>query len=324
MKGVERMKSFFVIVNPHANFGKAREAWNQVKEQLSQEQIDFRSQETNKPGDAQEYTKNFLRQLNYRDYDNYVILVVGGTGTLNEVLTGIKEVDITNMPLGFISVGQHHQFAQQIGIARNPLVALKQVLNATEAIDYSLVQYYEANHEETGYFLNNYSIGINALLSNLRKRKKKSWLSRHLTKISNFITLCSAYYNSPDSFKITVRIGHKYKFYKHGFIINLRNHAHEADFSNDTDPLDLIIVDKVNIFVFIFFTIFAKFKNPANLSFVHRFKAHNLHLTVNSLEQTEIDSREVGGKYNDLYIKIVKYPFWINIDSVSLKERRKK
>lgn len=323
MIGVERMKSFYIIANPHANYGKAQKDWQKVKKSLDDQKIDYRSQETTKVGDAKEYSMSFLHQLKYADYKRYVIIVIGGTGTLNEVLSGIKEADVVNLPIGFISVGQHHQFADEIGIARNPLIALKQILETTEPEKYSLVQYYETNHEETGYFLDSYSIGLGAMLANIRSREKHHWLRNHIKWLADFINLCKAYYNSLDSFKVTLRIGHKYKFYKRAFIVNLRNHAHESDFTSDHDPLDLVIIDRVNIFTFMIFLLVSRFSDPLKLPFVHQFRANNMHLTVNSLEQTQIDSREVGGKYNDLYLKMVDYPLWVNIDSVSPADRRK-
>lgn len=316
------MKSFYIIVNEHANYGNAKKDWQKIKAQLDKLQIDYRSQKTTKEGDAKEICISFLQGLNYSAFDKYVILVIGGTSTLNEVLTGIKEADVTDLPLSFISVGRHHTFADEIGIARDPLIALKQILNTTEAERYSLVQYYESNHEETGYFLNNYFIGLPATLSKIQNNENHSWLRDHIKWFADFINICKAYYNNLDSFKVNLRIRNKYKFYKKVFAVVLYNHAHEADFSNDNDPIELLLIDRVNIFTFLFFLLFSRFSNPLKLSFVHQFKANNLHLTVTSLEQTEIDNREIGGKYNDLYLKMVDYPLWINVDSVSISERR--
>ena len=187
-----------------------------------------------------------------------------------------------------------------------------------------MIQYYESNHEETGYFLDNYSIGMAANLANLRSREHHHWLRTHCRWLANVIDICKAYYNSADAFNATLRIGHKYKFYKRAFIVNIQNRTQESDFSNNDQPIEITIVDRVNIFLFLIFVATRKFSNPSKLPFVHHWRTDNLHITVNSLEQTQVDCRELEGKYNDLYLKLINYPFWINADSVSLEERRQK
>lgn len=318
------MKSFYVIANPHANLGKSQKDWEQIQKYLDENDVDYQATETNIAGDAQTHIQAFLKNLDYSDYEKYVVLVIGGNGTLNEVLTGIKETNVHDLPLAFICTSKHHQFADQLGIAHNPLVALKQILNTTEAIQYSLIQYYESNHEETGYFLDKYSIGMAASLASIHSSDHKHWLRTHCHWLVNIIDICKAYYNSADAFNVTLRIGHKYKFYKRAFIVNLQNRTQESDFSNNDQPIEITIVDRVNIFLFLILIATRKFSHSPKFPFVHHWRTDNLHITVNSLEQTEVDCRELGGKYNDLYLKLINYPFWINADSVPLKERRQK
>ena len=163
-----------------------------------------------------------------------------------------------------------------------------------------------------------------ANLANLRSREHHHWLRTHCRWLANVLDICKAYYNSADAFSATLRIGHKYKFYKRAFIVNLQNRTQESDFSNNDQPIEVTIVDRVNIFLFLIFVATRKFGDPTKLPFVHHWRTDNLHITVNSLEQTQVDCRELGGKYNDLYLKLINYPFWINADSVSLEERRQK
>ena len=317
-----RMKSFYVIINPHANFGKGKDDWQKIQNYLDEHKIDYRSQETAIIGDAKKLTINFINHLKYSELKNKVIIAVGGMSTLNEVLTGIKKADRGDIPLGFIPIGRHRQFADDIGIAQDPLLALQQILNATDPVDYSIVQYHETNHEQTGYFLSNYEIGTGANIAYIEKRKSQSWLNRHWRWIFKLINICKAYYNSTDPFNVTLRINERYKFYKKVMLVNLRNHAHEVDFENDRPSLNLVVINKVSIFSFLILALVAKWGNILKLPFVNEWKTTQLHITINSLEHTQIDNHEIGGKYNDLYLKLVKYPFWINIDSVPLEKRR--
>ena len=118
------MKSFYVIANPHANSGKSQKDWKQIQKYLDEHAVDYRATETSVAGDAQANIQTFLKNLDYADYEKYVVLVIGGNGTLNEVLTGIKEADVHDLPLAFICTSSHHQFADQLGIATSMIYRL--------------------------------------------------------------------------------------------------------------------------------------------------------------------------------------------------------
>ena len=98
------MKSFYVIANPHANLGKSQKNWEQIQNYLDEHAVDYQATETSVAGDAQTNIQAFLKNLDYADYEKYVVLVIGGNGTLNEVLTGIKEADVHDLPLAFICI----------------------------------------------------------------------------------------------------------------------------------------------------------------------------------------------------------------------------
>lgn len=317
------MKSFFVIANPYASSENSKNDWNSIKKYLTEHNISFQTCVTKSVGDAKNAIQDFVQNLERNRYDEYVVLVVGGNDTLNEVLTGIKESDIYDFPLAFICTGKHHQFADQLGIARSPIVALRQILNATDPIRYSLVQYYESNHEKTGYFINNYSIGMNANLANLHKMRSNSWINQHFPWMEWLIDVCKTYYNSADGFKVTLRIGNKYQFYKRSFIVYIQNLTQEQDFSYSKCPIKVTIVDRVNIFIFLITAILFKFNlNFKKLPFIHCYHSNNLHISISELEQTQIDCQNLGGQYNDLYLKLINYPFWIDATSVSVEERK--
>lgn len=318
------MKSFYVIANPYANSENSQNDWDLIREYLTQHDVHFQSSLTNAVGDAKKCIQNFIENLDNTNYDEYVVLVVGGNDTLNEVLNGIKEKDICNLPLAFICTGKHHQFADQLGISRSPVVALRQILNTTDPIEYSLIQYYESNHEKTGYFINDYSIGMTANLANIHEMRSNSWISKHFHWMTWIIDICKTYYNNADGFKITLRIDNKYQFYKRAFIVNIQNLTQEKNFSYSHSPIKITIVDRVNIFIFLILVVLYKFNFDFDkLPFIHHYQSDKLHISINALEQTRIDCQNLGGKYNDLYLKLVNYPFWINADSVSVEERHK-
>ena len=77
-----------------------------------------------------EITKSPLHatEIAYRAAKNGVktIISVGGDGTLNEIITGIRGYDVN---LGIIPTGSGNDFARSLNLHKNPLLILKNLLN---------------------------------------------------------------------------------------------------------------------------------------------------------------------------------------------------
>ena len=99
------MKLLFFIVNEKAANGRAQKVWKQVKKELEKKEINYRSFQTKYPKHAEE----LARQL-YSLHKNTMeaIIVVGGDGTLHEVVNGL--VDYPTVKIGFIPAGSEMIF----------------------------------------------------------------------------------------------------------------------------------------------------------------------------------------------------------------------
>ncbi|HOO28131.1 MAG TPA: diacylglycerol kinase family protein, partial [Lachnospiraceae bacterium] len=69
------------------------------------------------------------------------IIVLGGDGTINEVLTGIRDYDLVT--LGYIPAGSSNDLARDLMLARNPALALQAVLHPKEYtyMDVGVIRY---------------------------------------------------------------------------------------------------------------------------------------------------------------------------------------
>lgn len=76
---------------------------------------------TQKPKDATETVKKYGN-----DFD--VIVCAGGDGTLDEVVTGVMELDISK-PIGYIPSGSTNDFARSMGISADNVEAAKIITN---------------------------------------------------------------------------------------------------------------------------------------------------------------------------------------------------
>lgn len=60
-----------------------------------------------------------------------------------DVLNGIKQAQRFDLPIGLVPAGIENGFAKAIGLSLNPVVALKQVINTTDKIYYTIGTYQE-------------------------------------------------------------------------------------------------------------------------------------------------------------------------------------
>lgn len=110
-----------VILNPVSGGGKVMKAFAKVRAKLEAVKAEFRIFETEREKQAI-YLSHELTSEGLCD-----ILVVGGDGTLNEVVNGFTNFE--NCRLGLIPAGTGNDFASCVKIPADPLQALDLVLH---------------------------------------------------------------------------------------------------------------------------------------------------------------------------------------------------
>lgn len=113
---------YHVIYNPQSSSGNGQNVWKQVEKVLINKNIAYKLYETTGPKSAKLYAKDITS-----DDSNDKIIVIGGDGTLNEVINGIR--DYNKVTLGYIPSGSGGDFARDLGISTNPEIAINSILN---------------------------------------------------------------------------------------------------------------------------------------------------------------------------------------------------
>jgi diacylglycerol kinase (ATP) len=160
------------IVNPNAGVKKGSKDWPQICKIIKEEGLHGNCILTERRGHAIEITQEQIR-AGYRK-----IAVVGGDGTLNEVLNGImlqQTVAPAEISLGMIPVGTGNDWCRTFGVPmdyRKAVHVLKE--GHTVLQDAGLVNYVKDGHPVTRYFMNVAGMGYDALVAkktNLLKEK---------------------------------------------------------------------------------------------------------------------------------------------------------
>jgi len=116
---------YHFIVNVHGGSGKAFLKWNKLRALLREKKVEFKVHVPQRVGHASKIASE-ISALNENDIK---IIVVGGDGTINEVLNGIT--DFSRVKLGLIPTGSGNDFTRGLKLPRhNPKKALDIVLNS--------------------------------------------------------------------------------------------------------------------------------------------------------------------------------------------------
>ena len=105
------MENLLLIYNPNSGTRKSARHLSEAAEVFTRNGYLVTALPTMKRGDATEYVKRFGP-----DYD--LLVVMGGDGTYNEVVSGYVESGLKT-PIGYIPAGSTNDFAQSLGLSHD-------------------------------------------------------------------------------------------------------------------------------------------------------------------------------------------------------------
>jgi len=178
------MQDWLVIVNPNAGKRKGEKDWKKISSLMVKYNIPFKAIFTRHPNHAVKMSRIYIRKGFKK------VLVVGGDGTLNEVVNGIllqKKYDTTDITMGLIPVGTGNDWARTYGIPRDYEEAVKVIAEGKTFIqDTGKVEFIQDNKKMTRYFLNNAGMGFDAMVvekTNEVKSQGKGNSASYLTSL---------------------------------------------------------------------------------------------------------------------------------------------
>lgn len=127
---------YLFIVNPNSRSGLGREVWNGVESVLKEKQIEYEVYFTK----YQRHATKIVEELT-SDGKEHTLVVLGGDGTIGEVMTGIAHPE--KVTLGYIPIGSGNDFARGLGLPKDSAKALDIILNSTnrKKLDIGVLKY---------------------------------------------------------------------------------------------------------------------------------------------------------------------------------------
>lgn len=147
---------YYFIVNPCSNCGRGKQTWQKLKKILEKKKIVYESYVSEQRGDARTVAKMLTRSGMKPEE---VIVVVGGSGTLNEVLDGLAFGG--TITLGYIPAGSENDFARSLKLPFGLWRGMKRIFmrRSVKLLDYGVLTF--GNRAEHRRFAVSAGMGIN-------------------------------------------------------------------------------------------------------------------------------------------------------------------
>ena len=113
---------YHVIVNPASKSGRGIRIWEECQKILNRRQIPYEVFFSEEFGQIEEH----VRRMTQDPDQFYDILVFGGDGTMNEVVSGICHLD--HVRIGYIPSGSSNDLARDMEMSVKPTVLMEKIL----------------------------------------------------------------------------------------------------------------------------------------------------------------------------------------------------
>ncbi|MBP1968936.1 YegS/Rv2252/BmrU family lipid kinase [Virgibacillus natechei] len=175
---------YIFIVNPEAGKGRSRRIFSRIKKHTLYQEIESSYYYTKYVGHAEEIAQRITKR---EDIVVTSIIVIGGDGTMHEVMNGIKN---RNIPVSFIPGGSGNDFARGSAIKGNALEILQQIINAQNGHPYWLGNF-KIDNRKKRFFINSLGFGFDAQVARMASKSKlKGFFDRfHIGTVNYIIAL---------------------------------------------------------------------------------------------------------------------------------------
>lgn len=150
---------YYILVNPASKSGRGLRIFEKLEPVLRKRKIPYELIQSTHVGQITEIVKDLTASS-----EKIRLIVLGGDGTMNEVLQGIR--DFSLIEIGYIPSGSSNDLARALHLPKDPLILLDRILNGNQKcrVDLGKLTY---TSEDTGntaskYFIVSSGIGFDA------------------------------------------------------------------------------------------------------------------------------------------------------------------
>lgn len=276
---------YYFIVNPNSRSGKGLEIWKQLRRELVLQKVLYKAYLTEYVGHAVKIAEKL--SASGTEESPAVLIAVGGDGTLQEVLTGIRNLE--HVYLGYIPTGSGNDFCRSMHLPQDPHKALKVILKKERVLHMDIpCVTYQNNRCRFG---TSTGIGFDAAVC---QEVAASPLKKHLNRFGLgklaylLIALKQLFFLTPAPVVLELDGKRSVSFRKTYFaaVMNQKYEGGGFQFCPNADPadgfLDVIVIEGLPKLVILFCLPTAFFGKHTVFPGVHTFRGKRikLHSTV--------------------------------------------
>ena len=117
----------YFIVNETSRSGKTRQIWKDIQQSLIKADVSYEYMITQ----GRDHATKLASEISQRPEDNICIVVIGGDGTMNEVINGIADFD--KVRFGIIPTGSGNDFGGGLDLPKSPEENLQRIISSYKA-----------------------------------------------------------------------------------------------------------------------------------------------------------------------------------------------
>lgn len=294
------MKKVHLLVNLKSGSDKGAKALKEIEAVLKKEKLAYNIQISTYPGQLVPIATKTANEIN----NNYeCIVVVGGDGSLNQALNGVKNSLHPDTPLAYFPAGTGNDFARAAKLQNNPLKFIKKIKNHPTVTNVDCGRYQDLLTGEEKYFVNNLGIGFDAFVVNKTNHSKlKTKFNKiNIGNLTYGINIAQAL-KGQDNFKVKILTNEHTYSYDHAYLVTTTNHPYFgggvpilpiANIYNH--KLDIAIVEKPNLakFLYLFSKLLLNGSHMQSKQF-HYFEANKIEVETYQAEYGQLDGEELN------------------------------
>ncbi|AMV60564.1 Transcription regulator [Pediococcus damnosus] len=306
-----------MIVNPFADAGQAKKIWQKIEVQLKEEKVNYRVEMTDHPGNGVQLARDFA--LHHKLGEKWVVVAVGGDGTLHEVLNGLHLGGGDQIPLGYLPAGSGDDFARGIKMPTQPLAAVKQFLEVQHAISLDVGVYKNRMDSHETFFTNNVGIGFDASVVHAANAGQKDNLKKYHLQSNAYVASLIKTFFRQKPFGLSVKTNETEQKFSRAFLVTTTNIKYFgggvpimplADLHDG--KLDLVVVEQLGAprFIRLFIQMLTT-GNHLKSRVVHHFRTSQLHLETTLPENGQVNGENIQKQKFNIDFWVTQRPFWI-------------
>lgn len=314
-----KIKKLEILFNQRAGNGQSSHTCQKIQKFLDENQINYQIHKTQTDGDGVRIARELADQLS----NDQMILVIGGDGTLNQALNGVKISQYPQTPLAYIPSGSGNDFSRGVKIKhQDPVILLQRILAMSAPVEIDVAKATDLKKNQIKYFVNNIGMGFDAsavYYTNHSKRKNilNSLKLGTLAYVSSLVKVIRL----QKGFPIDVLVNGETKHFDNAYIVTATNHPYFGG-GVAIDPkanpfdhkLDLVVVNKItgSTFVKLFMKLLT---NGSHLDDPNVWHTQQTQFTIydHHPEQGQMDGEELGEHAFEIQFESKTHAFWLPV-----------